>query len=95
MKRTFSALFTALLAGAAAAQSQEASTKKETRPLNLKLDDAEVRRAVTFAPREGAQQGAGDGLPALGENARTLERPSTPAPSRPSSPFPKDTETAR
>jgi hypothetical protein len=103
--KTMLAMFlaAALLATGAAAQSPapaappQAPAKSTPRPLNLKLDDADVRRAVTFSPREGGEQRAADGLPALGGNASSaFDRPPPPVPSStPGSPFPKDTENPR
>ena len=94
-------LAAALLATRAAAQSPapaappQEPAKTTTRSLNLKLDDADVRRAVTFSPREGGEQRAADRLPALGGNSsRALD--SVPAAiDRGATPFPKDTENPR
>jgi hypothetical protein len=93
-------LAAALFSTGAAAQSPapaappQEPAKTTTRPLNLKLDDADARRAVTFSPREGDEQRAADGLPALGGSAsRAFDRPPPAVPSStPGSPFPKDTE---
>jgi hypothetical protein len=93
-------LAAALLATGAAAQTPapaappQEPAKTTSRPLNLNLDDADVRRAVTFSPREGGEQRAADGLPALGGNASSaFDRPPPAVPSfTPGTPYPKDTE---
>ncbi len=78
-------------------QPPERTTAPRESGLNLKLDEADLRALSrdTSAPRDQpGEKGAGSGgLPSLGGDARTFERPSAlPGVNSSTGPYPKDTE---